>query len=252
MNNERFLASGAIQIDPRKLGVYANEYGAAIIDEIAPRYARSMVHSDPQLEALAGFIYATLLKMGLIHRSSRRGVAAKYKELLFSFMQQTLGIGLAPERMLSLGYFAGQYDGFIPIQAGMNPDRLFKRLRAAAWDLLLLRLPAQLPCERIEGQVALGYVATSDIALRQAAEACTVEGVIALAPRVHAPLPLFSHDVSKLEQLVGSKTVSEIKELDHSWNGARMLAGGIRPISHGELMSVTAELEAEVVRFCAG
>lgn len=251
MDKERFLASGDIVTDPAKLEAYANAYGATTIGEIAPHHARSMVHSDPQLEAIARSIYATLLKIGLIHKSNRGSVASKYGELLF-FMQQTLGVGLAPERILSIGYFAGQYDGFIPIQIGANPERLFKRLRAAAWDLLLLRLPAQLPCERIEGQVALGYVATSDNALKQAAEACTVEGVMALTPRIHAPLPLFSPDISKLEQLVEAKTISEIKELNHRWNGVRMLTGVIHPLSHGELMGVIAELEAEAVRFCVG
>lgn len=142
MDEERFLAAGSISTDPAKLALYASEYGAQTIEEIAELHAREMIRPvDPYIDGLSRLIYATLLKIGLIHRSSRRSISAKYNEML-AFMQDVLDVAAGPERMLALGYFAGQFDQFIPLQRGAKADRLLKRLRASAWDLLLLRLPA--------------------------------------------------------------------------------------------------------------
>jgi hypothetical protein len=252
MDEKRFLSTGDIVSDQERLALYAKEYGATTIEEIAPRYARAMTHLDPHMEVLSGLAYAALLKMGLIHQSGRRGTLAKYYEML-SFMQDTLDIAMGPERILALGYFAGQYDSFIPLHRGANPDRLLKRLRTSAWDVLLLRLPALLlGMSPLSQEVVLGYVCTSDRALRQVAEVCRIEAVMALSPNSHRPLPIWSFDNSALRRMVGNDIITKIHELDTEWGKSRIpsLTETHERIPYDELLKVIDGLEAEVVRFC--
>ncbi len=253
MDNERFLATGDIVTESGLVAEYATEFGVATIEEIAPLYARAMVcPTDPRVDGLSRLIYASLLKVGLIHKRSRRGVAAKYEELRL-FMQQTLDIAMGAERMLALGYFAGQYDEFIPIQRGANPDRLLKRLRAATWDMLLPRLPAEMLVSSIEDGVVLGYVCTSDRTLRQLAEGCKIEAVMGVAPKAHQPLPFMSYDLSALKQILGAEAIAEITKRDAEWQRSRLprLTESAERISYDDLLTVIADLEAEVLQFCA-
>ncbi len=184
---------------------------------------------------------------------SRLGVHAKYDEFL-SFMHETLDIDMGPERILSLAYFADQFAGFIPIQRGADPDRLLRRLRAAAWDVLLLRLPAQLLGMSHLNEVVLGYVCTGDRALKQVAEVCKVEAVMALAPGLRRPLPIMSYDHLALKRMVGNEAVSRIIKRDTDFGKARMLrlrlSESRERISYKELLKVIDDLEAETVRFC--
>ncbi len=252
MDEERFLASGELVTDPVRLALYAQEFGAQTIEEIAPLYAGAMTGlRDPRMDGLSRLLYAGLLKIGLIHKKNRRGVAAKYEELRF-FMQEELGIALGMERMLALGYFAGQFDSFIPLQRGANSDRLLKRLRAAAWDLLLLQLPARLLVTNIEDEVVLGYVCTSDRALTQIAQACKIEAVMGLTPDVDLPMPYISYDLSTLQAKVGPEVIASITTRDTKWQLSRVpnLTEWSKHISFENLLKLIAELEAEVRELC--
>src|SRR5205823_11441419 len=123
--------------------MYLDEYDGKSLDEIAPRYARAIVQpTDPRLENLANLIYAALLKTGVIQKTSKTDLIGKCRELR-RFMQDILKIGMGTERMLALAYFSGKFDSFIPIQKGATFERVVRRLKAAAWDLILLRLPPQ-------------------------------------------------------------------------------------------------------------
>src|ERR1700686_4939851 len=162
MDDSHFLNTGEIIVDPNVLSLYAQEFGAETIEDIAPLYARGMIApTDPRLDGLSKLIYATLLKIGLIHKTSKAGIVAKFQELM-RFMQDVLNIGMGTERMLALGYFAGKFDSFISIQKGAVTSKVLKRLRAAAWDLVLLRLPARLLAVSPENEIPVGYFCHRD------------------------------------------------------------------------------------------
>lgn len=251
MDNTRFLASGEIATDPKLLEIYAKEYDAPSIPEIAPLYARSLCGSAPQLDSMSKLAYASLLKIGLIHKSGRQTIVAKYREFL-SFMASKLDIALGPESVLALGYFAGQYDDFIPIQRGANPGRIFKRLRSAAWDLVLLRLPTHMLGAPIENEVEIAYIGTSDRALQRIMGALKVESVL-----VHRPfrnLPAISYGYADLKPIIGPRVIAEIDEMNYAWTKSRTRRWdetGER-ISYKDLLEVIADLEAEAARFCRG
>jgi len=252
MNEELFLNSGKIATDPEQLAIYAKEFGAQTIEEIAPLYARAMIGpTDPWIDGLSRLFYAALLKTGLIHKKSRRDVAAKYKELQ-RFMQDDFNIALGIERMLALGYFAGQFDEFIPLQRGANSDRLLRRLRAAAWDLVLLQLPLHLLMSKVGGGIVLGYIGTSDRALAQIAQACKVEAVMGLGPEGDRPKPFISYDLSALEKRVGHKVVASIMSEDTNWQQSRLsnLTEHSEHISYDNLLKLITNLETEVMEFC--
>src|SRR5207247_8015736 len=111
---------------------------------------------------------------GLINKTMRNGIVAKFEGLV-RFMQDTLNIGMGTERMLAIGYFAGKFDGFIPIQKGAVPGKVFRRLEAAAWDLVLLRFPARLRAVSPDTEISVGYVCTSDRALWQVARTAKIQ-----------------------------------------------------------------------------
>lgn len=254
MDDQVFLQSGAIIEDPTKLSRYAEEYDAPTLEEIAVRYARQMVcPTDPHIDGMSKLVYVTLLKMGLIHKSSRRNVAAKYEELRL-FMENTLDIAMGAERILALGYFGDLFDDFIPLQKGANSDRFFNRLRATAWDMLLLKLPAKMLVTKDNEEVIVGYICTADQTLMRVAQGCFIEAVIGFNPSQRQPTPLMSYDLSSLRRDLGAKVINDITKRDASWQKdrtPRMAEPGER-ISYERLLAVIAELEDEAVHFCGG
>ena len=189
--------------------------------DLAAAYAHSMIQpTDPRVEWISKLAYATLLKTALIHKASGRGVHAKYEELKM-FMEEALNVALGVERLLALEYFAGKFDAFIPVQRGAGPTRVLDRLRAASWDLVLLHLPAFLLVADIRHKVLLGYVCTADKTLNLIAKACRIDGVVALAPDVHVPLPIMTYDLSALQDDLGRDTLERIRQSDERWQKER-------------------------------
>jgi len=253
MDEAHFLTSGKIRTDPRILDNYRREYGVDDFRELAAAYARSMVGpTDFRMEWISKLTYAALLKTALIHKTTKQDVPAKYEELR-TFMEETLNIALGVERMLALAYFAGRFDDFVPIQRGAVPGRALSRVRSAAWDLLLLQLPAFMLVADTSGAVYLAFICTSDKALGLVAGACRIEGVIGLAPKVNVPLPIMSTDLSILEGDLGSSVVNRIREIDTSWQKCRAsrLFTIENRISFEGLEDLIRELEEEVMDFCS-
>jgi len=57
----------------------------------------------------------------------------------------------------------------------------------------------------IKEEVKVGYVCTSDRALREAAEASTLEVLMVAAPDLHQPRPMLSYDMSALISNCGQR-----------------------------------------------
>jgi len=125
-------------------------------------------------------------------------------------------------------------------------------MRSAAWDLLLLRLPAHLLGTSGLNEVTVGYVCTGDAGLHRLAKVCNTEAVVALEPHTRKPFPVMSYDLSALQQMIGSKAVADITERDSEWQKSRApcLSETGERISYDDLLTLTANLEAEVAQFC--
>jgi hypothetical protein len=251
MHFDRFLASGEIVLNPSALAKYSEKYGVGTIEEIAPLHARAMVRpTDAYVKGVSKLIYATLLKIGLINKCTRGDVITKY-EALRTFMETVLNIALGEERFVALGLFTGRFADFIPLQRRANLTRYFKRVRAAAWDLFLLRLPARLLAMNIKEEVTVGYVCTSDRALREAAEASKLEVLMVAAPNLHQPRPMHSHDMSALIRIVGQDTAKRITDRDSEWQRSRLRKEKREHISDNDLSKLIVELETETACYCA-
>ena len=248
-----FLSTGELIADPAIMAMYAEEYGAETIDEIAPRYARAMVTPrNPRLDGLSKLIYAALLKIGLIHKTNKRTLMSKYHELLV-FMQEVLKIGMGTERMVALAYFTGKFDNFIPIQKGAVVAKVHRRLKAAAWDLVLLRLPARLLAVSPDDEISVGYVCTSDRALWQIARTAKLEAVTKMMPKTPEGVPVLSYDPSPLELNITPALMEQIFEADTDWQQRRIpyLTGGADRIPYEILLTLIDELEQQVNVFCS-
>lgn len=251
MDTSHFVSTGQIISDPKILALYAEEFGVETIDEMAPLYARAMQEPiDPRSDGLSKLIYAALLKIGLIHKTSRRDLLGKLQELL-EFMQQILKIGMGPERMLAIAYFTGKFDGFIPIQKGAGVAKLLRRVRAAAWDLVLLRLPARLLALSDDDEITVGYVCTCDRALWQIGRTAKLESITKMA-KTPEGIPVWSYDPSPLELRVAPELMEKVLQMDMNWQKARV-PHFTEPnhISLEMLETTIAELEQQVAAFCS-
>jgi len=252
MDKSHFLATGEIKVDPKVLDLYTSDLGPGDFAELAAAHATRMIRPvDFELKWRSKISYATLLKIALIHRTSGRGIASKHEELR-AFMEKTFNIALGIERMLALPYFAGQFQDFIPIQKSANAERALRRVRAASWDLLLLDLPAFLLVRGPTDGITLGFPCTCDKALLSVASACSIEAVMALAPKADRPVPMMGYDLSALKREIGADIVDRIAASDFEWQKARRERNldDEKHISFESLEKLIEELERDVIAYC--
>jgi len=251
MDGDYFLETGKISTLQSQLEFYEEEYKVKGLEVVAAMHARAMVCPlDRRIDGLSRLIYASLLKTAVIHRSSRRPIHQKYEELL-RFFGESLDIAMGIERVVALIFFCGQFDSFIPIQSGSRSGRVLERLRATAWDLVLLRLPTRMLVAD-DNEVTLGYVTTSDRALRQAADACQIEAVVGLEPKRTVPLVFLRYDFALLGERLGRDTVNELRVIDEDFQRRRVgrLGDTDERISWDTLIGLTELLESDVARLC--
>jgi hypothetical protein len=252
MDTAHFLATGQIKVDEEVLELYKNEFGASEFPELAAEHAKRMVRPvDFELEWRSKISYASLLKIALIHRSSSRGVVKKYEELR-AFMEVTFNIAIGIERMLALHYFSGQFQNFIPIQKGANSERALKRVRAAAWDFLLLELPSFMLVQDPSDGICFGFPCTGDRALSSIGRACSIQAVMGFTPKANKPLPVLGYDLSILERDIGVDVVRRITDADFEWQCSRRERDleSETHISFEGLEELIEELEQQVIAYC--
>jgi hypothetical protein len=252
MDTSHFLETGEIKVDETILDLYTDKLGSRDFTELAAEHAKRMVHPvDFELEWRSKISYAALLKIALIHRTSRRGVRQKYEELR-AFMEETFNIALGIERMLALHYFSGQFQDFIPIQKGANSERALKRVRAASWDFLLLDLPSFMLVQDPSDGICFGFPCTSDRALISIGNACSIQAVMCWAPKANKPLPVFGYDLAPLEAVIGIDVMRRIRESDFEWTNSRWSRNleSEKHISFESLEELIGDLEQQVVAYC--
>jgi hypothetical protein len=252
MDERTFLTTGEVVTDPSRLALYSEEFGKETLEEIAEVHARSMVTPiDPHVEGMNLLSYATLLKMSLIHKTSTKPIGGKYSALR-TFMEDTLNIAMGAERMLALGYFAGQFDGFLPLQKGANATRVLRRIHAAAWDLLLLRLPSMLLAHSgPKNGIIVGFICTSDRSLAQIAKAYTLRAVLP-SQREGRELPVATYDLSWLHDHIDRDMLEQMQIDDLEWQKQRSDRMNKEEwhVSFDALTELVTELESQVVSVC--
>lgn len=252
MDTAHFLETGEIRVDEKIFDLYIDELGSRDFAELAAEHAKRMVRPvDFELEWKSEVSYAALLKIALIHRTSRRSVRKKYEELR-TFVEETFNIALGIERMLALHYFSGQFQEFIPIQKGANSERALKRVRAASWDFLLLDLPSFMLVQDPSDGICLGFPCTSDRALISIGSACSILRVMGWAPKANRPLPVLGYDLAPLEAVIGIETMCQIRESDFEWTKSRWSRNleSEKHVSLASLEELIGELEQQAVAYC--
>ncbi|MBI3004775.1 MAG: hypothetical protein HYY49_05100 [Ignavibacteriales bacterium] len=252
MDTTRFLQSDQIILDERILATYAEEFGESTFDGIAEKRAQSMMTpADWYVTFVTKVSYACILKMALIHKLTRKSIADKFSELR-DFMANQVQVAMGAERLLSLGYFSGLYQSFIPLQRGANAEKVLRRIRAASWDLFLLRTPLELLARTGEHGISLSYVCTADRVLAEVARNYTLQMIISGFTENTGFIPVLSYDHSFLHRYLERKTLDRILESDRQWQKSRMSKYGPKrdPVPDSMLSQIVTQLEEDVRSFC--
>ncbi len=117
MDEPHFLATGEIRTDQKLLAPYQEQYNAETISEIAARQIGKMLYDEPSLyfQNLMNASRAMLLKMALIHRTTKASLKEKYF-LLREFSTNVLKLNLVRESTLAICFFSGEMDRFVSLQ----------------------------------------------------------------------------------------------------------------------------------------
>ena len=193
------------------------------ISEIAARQMSKMLHDEPavHIRDMMNASRAMLLKMALIHRTTRASLRDKYA-LFRAFSTNVMKKSLGRESALAIYYFSGGMDRFIPLQRTSSFSKFQRSMRSAVWDLLLLRMPEYLLVNGEPSGTTVAYVCTGDRALQKVAQCCKIRAVSAMQPN-HFALPLLTADLTDLIPITGRAVLDEIVESDREWQRERVL-----------------------------
>ncbi len=243
MSKQEFLTTGRLHPDPVALAPYQTEFGLETFDDIAAAYANAFVREarghDLATSGAGRLSYAVLLTIAAIHRS-RPGTGPRdivWKCARFDEYLGALGIGLAFERVVAIQHFAGGIDNFLPVQKGANPERALARIRAAAWDIELLRVPATWLALPPEHGVIVAYPCTADRTLALLAQSFTLE-LVCVAGGTRPIFPVY-----KLSD-------PQLREFARKTRVLQQHASRTTEIGEGELSALIRDAEAEVRRAC--
>src|SRR5207253_2958908 len=125
-----------------------------------------------------------------------------------------------------------------------------RRLKAAAWDLILLRLPPQV-LAMLDDQITVGYICTSDRSLWQISRTGRLQAVMRMGDAVEAT-PVWSYDPDPLELKIDSRTMRTVLDDDADWQRARVpyFAEGAPQQSREDLTLTEYDLELQVAAIC--
>lgn len=255
MKAHMFLESGIIEIDEQVLSAYQAMFGGTTIEEIAVnRLANTTRQNDEDpFDMVANMTYATLLKMATIHKSTKKNPRNKLL-MLHEFMEDNFRIHLARELQIALYYFAGEINGFIPLQKGCNYINLIRKMKATAWDILLLRQPELLLESGTPSESILAYIATADANTCKVGRRFTISSIQTIPPD-YTVRSNIGFDFSGLTHL-SQKEIDRIQQEEQDWLVKRVrsyvLEGRLpNPPSYDEVTKIIEGLEEEVKQFCS-
>lgn len=242
MDGDHFLATDVIRPSAEAQDTYRREHGCETFAVTVDAYASGFVNTRivPSLAESGRFRlrYATLLGIADIHRRrpATNWVDVKKKCEAFDDMLGEVGAEMGMERLVAVCYFAGLLSDFLPAQKGARIDKVLARLKAAVWDLELLRLPAFLLAQPPEYGVVVAYPCTADRTLGELAKLLTLELVVALADD-HEPIPVFGIRNPRLQQAL------EIRGPARPWTRRHRL-------EESELNALINEREQRLIALC--
>ncbi len=159
MDEYHFLTKREIRVDYDKLEVYGSRYNGINLDEMSFNLVEGLKRMHPPSTDWH-VLYVILLKAALIHKTHNGHFVSKINKL-YEFVYDTFGVLFSRELSISVYYFSGKIDGFIPFQKGANFEKAINRFRASAWDIYLLRFPELLLSSSIE-PIPLAAICTGD------------------------------------------------------------------------------------------
>lgn len=142
MDTLHFLKKREIRQDKEIFEQHAEKLEVRDIDEMARRVHEISAQMLSSYDEKLNVTYVTLLKMVLIHKTSNKSIASKMR-MLFDFIFGNFGAMLGAEMGIAIYYFAGKLDQLISFQKGAQFERVISNFRSTAWDIYLLRYPAQ-------------------------------------------------------------------------------------------------------------
>lgn len=257
-----YLADGTLasSIAARAGQIRFQDVGGA--GELVSKYVASVGEETAVGEATKlDLSYAALMKATLLRLTNDRSLAQRTIEL-GEFMAGTLGAVLGLERFIAAAHWTApeRFASFMtPLQRGVRADRLLKKLRSAAWDLYLIRLPEQLgrfldpnlPAG-MDALITLYYIATSEHALAELGRNRSVELLVQHAD-AEASKIVVGHRDDLMKTLLTPAELEEFAQVTISWETTiAQTAGERRRLEGPALGSLITELENAIVEAAAG
>lgn len=255
MDQPLFLKTGEIKPDLEIFQQYVKKFDTDSYVEMARRQAAWLKSKNSsayaELKNLYSAIYISLLKMALLRHQSPKGIKHKHIQLR-KYMVDTLGIVLSRELYIALLYFAGLINKFIPLQRGADFREMRSKIRASAWDALMMRLPEFYLPEGGPEPVTIAYVCTADKALQKIARGIHIKAVLSLMPRPHSPRALLNFDYDELVKRVGQDVVESILLENDDWQADRWISAQSNRATPEEdgLPLIIQNLEREMRSLC--
>jgi len=244
MDELRFLTRREIVPDVEQLKNYTNKFGTNDVDEMARHqydYLRSRFEPNNDWKIM----YLIILKAALIQKTSRSNLTAK-TQILYEFIYSIFGVLFSEELFIATHYFSGKLDKFIPLQKGANFDSALMKLKATAWDLYLLRLPA-LFLSYEDPPFPLAVICTGDRSLQHIGRKIRIRKLYTIQG---APFPELEMDYSDLSG--SSKEESPILKLFNEFQKNRQAKR--RSLDTESVLNriddVILDLEAHIREFC--
>lgn len=254
MDEDLFRNSG--KIEPRMVTFkkYAEKLHADTYAEMAVNQVEfALSHNPyPELENSYSAIYICLLKTALIQMQRGHDIQRKFVQMR-SFMVSNLGVVMGRELYVALSYFSGLLDGFIPLQTGADFAKVRHRIRAAAWDILLLSFPDHFMAHGWPEPVTLAYICSGDKALQKLGRSTRIAAILCLEPHASSPVTLMHYDYEEIARKIGNDVLGELLLENERWQATRWMSQQSRQAQPKEdgLLAMIGNLEEEIRSICA-
>jgi hypothetical protein len=168
--------------------------------------------------------------LAIRHDTRIRGFAAKAD----AFLSVIDGFGrlLSEELHVALHLFAGLADGFLPFDPKIRREKLLGRLRAASWDVMLLRYPEMLLAQSDVDCVPVAVVATADRFVQLFAGLRAFGAVLARRQLILQPLIGFSPEL--LYEILEDDEVTIVLQQVQEYVQTRPSITTLTPVDFGQ------------------
>lgn len=219
MREDIFIEKGIIEYKKDAIDHYCKLYNSENLDECGAAWAKRLTNHglfSHQLQVVE-ILYTCLLKMVLIHfinpEINEKNIMEKnYK--FQKFLKNDLNLRLARESALSIYYFAGYAGKLIGTQTRTPYEKAVIKLKATAWDMLLLRFPEFLLSPRNKPEMNLAYVVTAEKKLFEIGKMFSFESLFYRTQESQGELNL-NFDYEKISEKISQQSIKILKKQNH-------------------------------------